>query len=96
MIISHMVMTPVENTLKKGQKIGDATKVIVSSEIGTLDGQVPTIDVDVKSHEVNSQGYRIVNGEKTKININKANREKQLAIIAEQKRNKQISKEETR
>ena len=89
MNISYMVVTPVENKLKKGQKEGDATKVIVSAEIGTLDGQVPTVETEVKSHEVNSEGYRIVGGEKIKANnINTNRRGMQLAIINSQKSSK--------
>lgn len=84
-IISYMIMTPIENTLKKGQENGDATKVFTSAEIGTIDGQIPKINVNVEFHEVSLDGYRTSDGKKTKIKMNKKYRDRQLASIRAQK-----------
>lgn len=92
--ISYMIMKATENTLKKGQENGDATKVVTSAEIETIDGNLPTIDADVKIHEVSLDGYRVSDGKKTKININKKDREMQLARINEQKGNKKTSEQD--
>lgn len=73
-VISCMIMTPIENTLKKGQQNGDATKVVTTAEIESVDIKMPTIDADVKSHEVSLDSGK-----------NKKRRELQKAIIREQK-----------
>lgn len=92
--ISYMIMKPIENTLKRGQENGDATKVVTSAEIETMDGNVPKIDADVKSHEVSLDGYRVSDGQKIKVNINKKDREMQLARIKEQEENKKSLEED--
>ena len=79
-VISFMAMAALENTLEKGQKNGDATKVITSAEIGTIDGQVPTIDTDVKFYEVSLD-----------VDKNEKRRELQKAIIREQNAEKDLS-----
>lgn len=76
--ISCMIMTPIENTLKKGQENGDATKVITSAEIGSIDSQIPKIDADVKFHDVSLDADK-----------DKKRRELQKAIINEQNREKE-------
>lgn len=62
------VISPIENELKQGQT-GDATKVIDNAN-KTIDKDMPTIDVNVGTHECGKQDngyYRKVNGIKTKI-----------------------------
>ena len=79
-VISCMSMTPIENTLKKGQQNGDATKVITSAEIESTDIKMPTVDASVKFHEVSLENKK-----------DKKRRELQKAIIKEQKDEKELS-----
>ena len=84
-VISFMAMATLENTLKKGQKNGDATKAISNASLEVTDINMPTIDAKAESNEVSMEGYRIgANGKKMQIKINKKDREMQLARIAEQ------------
>ena len=71
--INCSVVTPIQNTLEKGQNVGDATKVISSATVGVLDIEMPKIDAVVSSHEVKENKE------------NKKRREMQLAIMREQK-----------
>lgn len=77
-VISYMIMTPIENTLKREQENGDATRVVTSAEIGTIDSQMPKIDADVKFHDV-----------RLEVDKDKKRRELQKAIIKEQNRGKE-------
>lgn len=84
-VISFMAMAALENTLKKGQKNGDATKAIANASLEVTDIQMPKIDAKVGEHEVSLDGYRkLPDGQRDKIKINKKDREMQLARIAEQ------------
>lgn len=49
-----MNMLALENKLEKGQKNGDATKVITSGEISEMNVLMPSIDTKVTTHEVKS------------------------------------------
>ena len=79
-VISCMSITPIENTLKKGQQNGDATKVITSAEIESTDIIMQTIDASVKFHDVSLEGQK-----------DKKRRELQKAIIKEQKAEIELS-----
>ncbi len=70
-----------DNKLEKGQKNGDATKVISYASVEILDIQMPTIDSKVSTHEVK------IDKEKSK------RRQIQLAIMKEQKNRKIESSE---
>ena len=89
-IITCMAMEAMENKLEKGQKNGDATKVLASGGIEVVGIEMPTIDTELKTHEVNPEGFRVLpNGEIERVKINKKDREMQLARIAEQKGERQ-------
>lgn len=70
-----------DNKLEKGQKNGDATKVISYASVEIIDMQLPTIDSKVSTHDVK------INRENSK------RREMQMAIMREQREKKMESSE---
>lgn len=51
-VITVMNMKALDNTLVKGQKNGDATKVIASGEIEEMKISMPKIETSVGTHKV--------------------------------------------
>lgn len=85
-IITCMTMKALENELEKGQKNGDATKVITSGEIERIDELTPRIEAGVGTHTVSLDDNcrKLENGQKMSVKIKKEQREMQLARIREQ------------
>lgn len=85
-IIACMTMKALENELDKGQKNGDATKVITSGEIERIDEFTPRIEAGVGTHTVSLDDNcrKLENGQIMNIKIKKEQREMQLARIREQ------------
>ncbi len=73
LVVACMSMKALENQLNKGQKDGDATKVITSGEIEEINELTPRMEASVGTHVVEKG--------------NQKRREMQLAIIREQKEN---------
>lgn len=95
-LITCMTMQANQNKLEKGQKTGDATKAISKGKIEVVGIQMPIVEMQVSTHEVNPEGFRILpNGEIERTKINKKDREMQLARIAEQE-GKKTSKDSER
>ena len=84
-VITYMAMKALESQLEKGQKNGDATKVVTSGELESINDLTPRIETSAETHIVSDEGYRISSkGEKTNIKIDKRRRQLQLAIMREQ------------
>ena len=84
-----MSMKALENQLNKGQKTGDATRVVTSGEITEMDELTPRMETSVGTHVVSLEKNcrKLPTGEIVSAKISKKNREMQLARIEEQKGN---------
>lgn len=89
LLITCMTMKALENQLNKGQKNGDATKVVTSGEIAEMDELTPRIENKVGTHIVNLENNcrKLPTGEIVSVKVNRKNRDMQLARIKEQKEN---------
>jgi len=89
LLITCMTMKALENQLNKGQKNGDATKVVTSGEIAEMDELTPRMETSVGTHVVSLENNcrKLPTGERISIQVSRKNRDMQLARIEEQKEN---------
>lgn len=85
-VIACMAMKALKNQLVKGQKNGDATKVVTSGEIEEINELTPRMETSVGTHTVNLEKNcrKLSTGEIIGAQVNRKNREMQLARIKEQ------------
>jgi propanediol utilization protein len=66
--ISFISMYQKDNKLGKNEKAGKSTGIIENEEKSGVSIGEPIININMSTHEVSSDGYRIVNDKKIKIN----------------------------
>lgn len=89
LIVACMTMKALENQLDKGQKDGDATKVVTSGEIEEINELTPRMESKVGTHVVSleNNSRKLPTGEIMRVKLNNKRRDMQLARIREQNEN---------